>query len=240
MLMITIGLASVLGGFVMGVTGFGSGIVAMSVLPYFFVVTQAAAISNFMSLSLNIALVFHYRKAVRWRMLPMPSLFFLAGVTLSILYAVGMDMLLLKLLLGVFLIFMAVYNMLFSAKVSLKANLLTMIICSFISGICDGLFAIGGPLMVLYFLAIPHTREEYYGTIQALFMVAGVYGLLMRIHSGIFTMELLPYASLSVVGAIVGVTLGNRFVNSIDDKRMKEITYGLICVSGVMTVLTSI
>lgn len=80
-----------------------------------------------------------------------------------------------------------------------------MFLCGFVSGVCDGLFGIGGPLMVLFFLALTNSKDEYLGTISLFFLIVCSYNLIFRIVHGIFTLQLLPYALLSLIMVFVGL-----------------------------------
>lgn len=240
MLYVAIIISTLLAGFIQGVSGFGAGIVFMSIIPYFLSVISSATISNCMSVFLNVMMTYYYRKSIKMNLLLVPSIFFILGGTISILFVTKINTDFLKLFLGIFLIVLAVYFILFSNKIKIKANILTMFICGFISGICDGLFGIGGPLMVLFFLSLTHSKEEYLGTISMFFLIVCTYNMILRIFRGIFTISLLPYAILSIFMVFIGLQIGNRVVCKIDDQLLKKLTYVLIGVSGFITFVTAL
>ncbi|MBS5111800.1 MAG: sulfite exporter TauE/SafE family protein [Coprobacillus cateniformis] len=231
---------TILAGFIQSVSGFGAGIVIMSILPYFFSVLQASAICNFISIFLCASLACRYRNFVQKKYIPFPGLFFILGATLAIYISTSLDVRFLKIILGLFLLFLAIYFVLFSHKVSIKANYITMFLCGFISGVCDGLFSIGGPLMVLFFLSLTKSKEEYLGTMSAFLLIVCCYNLGLRIYWNIFTIRLLPYSILGVIAVYIGLKLGNKVVDKIDDELLKKLTYGLIAVSGFITFITAI
>lgn len=229
-----------LAGFVQGVSGFGAGIVFMSIVPYFLSVTASAAISNFVCLMLEIMMVIRYRKYINKKIILMPAVFFIVGGTIGIVLASNMDTRLMKLILGGFLILLSIYMLVFRSKMKLKDNLLTMFVCGFVSGLCDGMFSIGGPLMVLYFLATTRTKEEYLGTIQTFFMICAIYNLALRTYRGLFTVDLLGYALVGTAEIFAGLSVGNRVVDKIDDQMMQKIVCVMIGISGAVTFLTSL
>lgn len=240
MMYIAFVISTLLAGFIQGVSGFGAGIVFMSIIPYFLSVISSATISNFMSVFLNLMMSYHYRKSMKINLLLMPALFFILGGTISILFVTKINTEFLKLVLGIFLIVLAVYFSLFSDKVKIKANVMTMFICGFISGICDGLFGIGGPLMVLFFLPLTHSKEEYLGTISTFFSIVCTYNMILRVFQGLFTVFLLPYALISILMVFIGLQIGNRVVAKIDDQLLKKLTYIFIGVCGLITFVTSL
>lgn len=229
-----------LAGFVQGVSGFGAGIVFMSIVPYFLSVTASAAISNFVCLMLEIMMVIRYRKYINKKIILMPAVFFIVGGTIGIILASNMDTRLMKLILGGFLILLSIYMLIFRSKMKLKDNLLTMFVCGFVSGLCDGMFSIGGPLMVLYFLATTKSKEEYLGTIQTFFLICAIYNLALRTYRGLFTVDLLGYALVGTAAIFAGLAVGNRVVDKIDDQMMQKIVCVMIGISGAVTFLTSL
>ena len=86
MMYIAFVISTLLAGFIQGVSGFGAGIVFMSIIPYFLSVISSATISNFMSVFLNLMMSYHYRKSMKINLLLMPALFFILGGTISILF----------------------------------------------------------------------------------------------------------------------------------------------------------
>ena len=229
-----------LGGFIQGVSGFGSGIVFMSIAPYFLSVPQSAAISNFVALMLEIMMVIRYRKYIKKHVIFLPAIFFIMAGTIGIELAYRIDTQLMKCALGLFLIALAFYMLVFRSRMTLKADLPTMFVCGFVSGLCDGMFAIGGPLMVLYFMVITDSKEEYLATIQTFFMITAAYNLVLRTLRGIFTPGLLGYALLGTIAIFAGMSIGNRVVERINDQLLQKIVCVMIGVSGMTTFLTSL
>ena len=102
MIIIAILISTLLAGFIQGVSGFGAGIVFMSVIPYFLSVISSAVISNFMSVFLNLLMTYHYRQAINKTIIVLPALFFIIGGTLSLYFVTMIDTAFLKLILGLF------------------------------------------------------------------------------------------------------------------------------------------
>lgn len=233
-------LSLVLAGFVQSVTGFGAGIVFMSIAPYFIAVTGAAAVSNFVSLMLEIMMAWRYRSFIQWRTIGAPALCFMATSTVAIHWATAMDVVVLKRILGVFLILLCPYMLMFRQKIALRPSWRTVMACGVFSGLCDGFFAVGGPMMVLYFLAITRSKEAYLGTLQSFFMICAAYSLAMRTYRGLFTADMVGYALAGTAAIFLGLWLGNRAVNRIDDQMMQKLVCLMIGLSGGVTLLSTL
>ena len=238
MLLVTALLAALLAGVIQGVTGFGAGIVMMSILPYVTELTSAAAMTALISIVLTSLMVWRYRASLNLKVALLPTLFYIAGSTLAIRTVQGIDITMLKLVFGVFLIALALYFA-FAKSVSLAPNLVTMFVCGFVSGLCDGFFSVGGPLMVLFFMAVTTTREEYLANLQVVFLVVAAYNTVLRAATGLFTADLVAPSLAGMAGIFLGLQLANRIADRIDDALVRNLTYLLIGVSGVITLVTT-
>lgn len=233
-------LTAVIAGLVQGTTGFGLGIVMMLVLPFFLPLASSAAVTNFISLPLCLFLYLRYRKEVNHKLLILPTLFYIVGSSLAILLIPYINQYLLKIFFSLFLIRLSIYFLKFATTFQIRASLTTMIVTGVLSGICDGLFGIGGPLMVVFYLALVPTKEAYLGSIQGLFLLVGIYNIIFRIYRGIFTINLLQPSLFISVAVLLGMLIANRIVNRINHDLIRQLTYCFIGLSGVITLLTTL
>ena len=230
-------LTPIIAGLIQTVTGFGSGIFMMVFFPMLFPILGASAISSAISLAGTCTLSWHYRKYCKWKLTLIPALIYILVSSGSILLAPYLPTELLKKVFGVFLMLLSVYFLVFSSKLKVKATLLSATVCGTLAGILGGLFGIGGPPMVIYFLAALDSKEEYLGTIQFHFFVTGVYMLFFRIYKGIFTMDMIPYVILGMAGMMIGKKLGTKIVDRINADTMKKLVYAFLGVSGFLNLL---
>ena len=131
------------------------------------------------------------------------------------------------------MILLSIYFLTISGKLKVKANLTSVTICAIISGIMGGLFGIGGPPMVIYFLAAIDDKDRYLGTIQTFFFITGAYTFIFRVINGIYTMDLIPYTILGVAGIMIGTVLGRKFVDRINADTMKKMVYLFLGFAGL-------
>lgn len=232
-------LPALIAGLIQGVTGFGAGIVMMMVLPLQFSVIQSAGISSAICLVLCAAMVYRYRQTINFHQIIGPAVLYLAMSSISILFAQMINQKIMKVILGIFLMALALYFLFFSKKEVEPKGWLAFF-CIVISGICDGLFGIGGPLMVIYFLAKTHSKAEYLGTIQCFFLISVCYATFFRMVNGILTPDLLPGIGLGMIGIIIGLAIANAIVDRLDAQLIKKMTYLLIGLCGLFNIVTSL
>lgn len=232
-----ISLIALCAGILQGVTGFGAGIVMMMVLPSFFPLNQAAGVSCAVAIVLSLSMVLRYKTYIRIKKVVGPALLYIGTSGISIYFSTMVDQELMKRIFGIFLVLLAVYYLFFHKNQEQKLSLTVSIIFIAVSGICDGLFGIGGPLMVLYYLGQTDSREEYLGTIQALFLSNLIYGTGMRLYNHILTPSHLPYMGLGMVCILLGLALANRITDWLDGEKIRKLTYIVIGISGVLNAI---
>lgn len=237
MMFIAVFLIAVLGGAVQAVTGFGAGIVMMLVLPHFFGLITAPALSSAIALALNSSLAFRFRRYIRWNLVLLPALMYTVASVTTIRMVGGLNLDILELAFGIFLVCLSVHFTAFSKRVSVKATPVSASVCALVSGICSGLFGIGGPLMAIYFLAATEGKEEYVGCSQFVFSSTSVVNLLMRLHMGIYTLDMVPMTLLGMVAITLGKLGGLRILERLNTDVLKKIIYIFVGISGVLTIL---
>ena len=138
---------------------------------------------------------------------------------------------------GIFLIVLSVYYLKFSKSITLRPTLTTTILCAAVSGVCGGLFGIGGPLLALYYLATSKGKQAYIANIQTTFFITNTVNTITRICNGIYTLDLFPLTLLGLAGISVGNFFGLRILDRINIDRMRTAIYIFIGISGVLNVL---
>lgn len=229
-----IGLIAFMAGLIGGVTGFGAGTVQMMVLPWFFPLNVAAGISGFICCTLTAVMFWRYRKHVRPKKVILPIFFFAIGSFCSISFSTEVDQALMKKVMGVFLIVLSIYFLFFQKKKVEQVGIVTAVIFSVISGVCDGLFSIGGPLMVIVFLARSECKEEYLGNTQLHFFVTLVINCALRVHNGIVTTAHIPYIGIGILMILLGFLAANRIADRINGEQLRKIVYAAVGLAGVI------
>lgn len=226
---------SAVSGVVQAVTGFGAAILLMLAMPYYFDMLQAPAITSTITLGITAGLAWTYRKHLDFKAILLPTIAYELGSMVTLHFAGGLDLELVGLAFGVFLIAIALYFIFVPPSFSVQANFLSATLCGLISGVCSALFGIGGPLMAMYFLVATKTKESYIGSLQFSFAVTTTINLIIRIQKGFYTLSFLPITILGIVGITLGKQLGVKILAKINVDLMRKLVYILVGISGVMT-----
>lgn len=133
---------------------------------------KASALSTLVTLYLTVSLAWKFHRHVQISLLILPLAVFIACTTASLQLATMLDTRNLSVLFGGFLIILSIYFIRFSDRVRLKPSPVTAAVCSGLSGLCSGMFGIGGPPMVVYYLSVlGNSKELYLATTQMYFCV---------------------------------------------------------------------
>lgn len=234
-------LSAAAAGIAQGITGFGSGLVIMSVLPFFLGVTDAAAVCGLVMLLLNLVATWHFRAKVSLKRIALPTLCFFLGSSVSILNVKNIPVKQLQVCFGIFLIVLALYFIFYKKGGTIRDNAFTMVLCCTGAGLCDGLFSIGGPPLAMYFLA--HSdgdTEQYLTDQQSCYLIADIFTASMRIYEGILTPRLAVTGMTGLIGVLIGMGLAFRLIGKIDDKTLRKAIYAMMGISGAVTVIKAL
>ena len=238
MVYVSVLIAALLAGLVQGVTGFGGGIIIMLILPMFFPLPVCAGVSGSLGIALCASMVIRYRKEVQVRMAVLPAFLYLAVSSFAISCAIGVDQAAIKKVFGVFLVLLSCYYLFVSKTVrNRRLGFAVSLVCVVISGVCDGLFGIGGPLMVLYFMSKTGSTHAYLGTMQLFFWFNSVYNTAFRFYKGVLQSEHVMFILLGMVGILIGGAVAGKIVDRLNVETMRKLIYVMIGVSGVINLL---
>lgn len=224
-------------GFVQSITGFGSSVVMMMVMPWFMDVLPASALSGAATLGLTSMMAWKYRKKMQLRSILLPLSVYCTASVAAVNIAGELDMELISMLMGLFFIALSVFFLFFSGRVKLKDNAPTALICGAVAGTISGLFSLGGPLMTLYFISVTEDREDYLARSQVMYFITGSVILISRVFKGIYTADLIPLTLVGMLGVNLGKAIGLRVAERINAAVFKKLVYLSVGIAGLVTVL---
>lgn len=227
---------AILAGISQGVCGFGCGIVMMILMPEFFPISQSAGIVGLISMALVIMLVIRYRKHIKVRKMILPLIIYAVASAAAISFSSKVDQTLLKRIFGAFLIAITLHHF-FAKNGAENWSTLVSVLAIVVSGVCSGLFSVGGPLMVLYFMAHTDSKEEFLGTTEFLFLFNLVLSTYLRLKNGILLPEHAVPATVGIAGVALGFVAANKIVDHVNGAKLKNIVYIGVGISGVLSLL---
>ncbi len=232
-------LTAFVAGIVQGVTGFGSCIVMMMVFPFFFTIPEGAGIAVAATVFLSLSVAIRYRKEIKPLKLLPPAVLYVIVSNLSIHFSTLVDPVLIKRIFGGFLIVLSVYFLFFAKSVQgKKLSVPAALLCIAVSAACDGLFGIGGPLMVLVIMGMTSSSKEYLGSILFISAITCLCSTIFRFWSGILTVSHISFILAGIAGILAGVFVANKIVDKLNENVLRKVTYVMIGVAGIINLLS--
>lgn len=223
---------------IQGVSGFAFALILLMVLPYIFPYAEALALIAFIGAVMIGYNVYLYRKYIDWKILPIPVLSYFVCDLLAVrlLKNIGTNPMLSKIL-GVIFILLAVYLCFGQGKIKVLPTKKNAVIFNGVGGAVSGLFGAGGPIAVLYFMAVSASKEVYMGTLQTfLFLVTGA-DFFVRVANGMVTLQTVKYGLSSLIFAVVGLWIAKKLFEKIKPDVLNKIVLALMALNGIWLVI---
>ena len=228
--------ALLVAGFVQGLTGFGFGLVSMSLMPLVIGIKPAAAVSTVFTLLATVSTFFRHYREYNWRL----GFLFLLSVSMGVPIGVfilekASEAVLLKVL-GTTMLLFAAREFLLGAETKSIPRPLVMPLGLF-SGALSGAFNLGGIPSAAYAYSNPWSRGQIMAFLQVMIMLScalriGFYG-----SFGYFR-ELSPLWVVAMIAPVYGtIWLGHRVLARVPPRQMRAGVFGFIGVAGLYYLL---
>lgn len=233
-------LAAFVAGLSQGLTGFGSNICMMMVFPHFYTLAAAASVSMAISTPVNLQMAYLHRKGIIWKPVVILSIVNILVACVIISLSTQIDNAIAKKSFGVFFILLCIYFLFFKKEGADFGNPLkkwVSVLLIVASGIVDGLFGVGGPLVVVYFMSISLNREQYVGSLNAYFFFTQLFYSIYRAIIGLITVDDILVIVVGIGAILLGGVIADKIASKLNAKVVAFIIYLMIGVAGLINVL---
>lgn len=222
---------------VKGLSGFGSGLIAIPLLAFIFPLAFIVPVLALLSYSGTVMQSFHLRKQVAWKdMLPLLP-FSLVGIMIAVWLLVNVDANILVRALGVFVILYSVYSLLPLAD--LAGSRKWAIVAGSCGGLVGALFGTGGPFYVVYLKMRQLDKSRFRATIAMIFLVDGGVRIAGYTANGLYTSQVLLLVAILFPVLFVGMYVGHHLHIKIDQKLFNQLISVILMMSGAMLLYKS-
>jgi len=233
-------LGALAGGFVSGLAGFGTGLMALGIWLYVLPPSMAVPLVLICSIVGQTTTLFSLWRLIDFRLVWPFLIGGLLGVPLGTLLVAHADPQVFKLGVGVLLL-------VFPAALYFSRDPMTVNfgggwadgLIGFAGGILGGLAGLSGPLPTLWASVRGWSKDERRGVFQAFNWTVLIAALCFQAASGFITRETLLLALIALPATIFAAWLGARTYHSLSDRNFRDVVLGLLFVSGVGLVWSS-
>ena len=232
-----IAFACFLGTFVQRVSGIGYGIIVMLFFPLALSLGESTALSGMGSLIASCVVAYTMRRHINIKKALMPMIPYCGIACCMMLFVKTAAHHVLMILLGVALCGMSVYFYFFSGRIRIRPTAKNAMIAGSIGGVLSGLFSMGGPPVMVYFLSCSDTNDEYLANIQFFFVISNSISTVARFANGFVTPMVMWLMLPSAVAMVAANYIGGKVYRRISSDGLRKVVYGVVGLCGLLTIL---
>jgi uncharacterized membrane protein YfcA len=224
--------------FLQAASGFGYAMLAMTLMPLVLPMKYCSAISAGTVVSIAIQMVIMLRKNLNIRIVAVPVFFCILTINLGIYMLMTFKEFTLRLILAVFIFFLAGFHFYCQKKnIKIKKSLINSAISGSLTGISTGMFNIVGPFFLVYYMNIFDNTLAFKASMEFSFLIAGLYSTAMHIIYGNISATTLPFVLVSVASSVIAGFFGIKLFKKIDRKKISLIIYVVLPIMALMLLL---
>ena len=218
--------------FVFGLTGFGIGLVALSLLPFFMPPSTAVPLSTIYGAAFALVMSVQLRRDVRWPSLLHLLIGTLLGTPVGVWVLDTFPPSLLKRCIGVILVTIVVLEW-WGAYPRKLTGRHWGLGAGGLAGLLGGAIGTPGPPVILYAVAQGWKPREMKAMLQAFFLVNQSVILAHYWWAGLLTREVAWLACVYAVPSAIGVAAGIHLFDRIDPICFRRVVFALLCILGL-------
>ena len=230
---ILVGSIAFLAGFVQGLTGFGSALVAMPMLLLFLPARTATPFCILMGLVITSMLSMGLKSHLDWKKIGPIFLGCLPGIACGTYFLKHANDLVIKRLLGIVLLSYSIFRL----YVHLKPKRLHFswgILAGFLTGAIGAAFSAGGPPAIIYTSLNDWNKDAIKATLSGLFLLTSALITIAHVLAGIITREVLSLVLWATPSVILGTMLGTLVYKKLSHRDYLKTIYVLLILMGIM------
>ena len=234
-------LGAVAAGFVQGLSGFGFGMVAMSFWAWALEPRLAAALAVCGALTGQVFAALSVRRGFDWKRFAPFVLGGLAGIPIGVALLPRLDMQVFKLVLGTLLV-LCCPAMLMAQRLPriTRGGRLGVALAGLTGGVMGGLGGFTGVVPTLWCTLRGFDKDAQRAVIQNFNLSMLLVTMATYVATGLVTRDTLPLLAVVVPAMLVPSFLGARLYLGISEARFKQVVLGLLTLSGVAMLASSL
>ncbi len=226
--------------FIKGLCGFANTLIFTSILSFGTANANISPIDLLLGCPANLILTWKNRKSLDPKVyLPLAALV-LAGSIPGAFLLKNVDARAIKLVFGI--VVTALGAEMLSREYSrkkVKSSRLVLVIIGVAAGVLCGLFGVGA-LLAAYVNRVTEDGSAFKANISAVFIADNIFRLILYSALGLLTMDTVRLALLLIPFALLGLAVGIKCSDHMEEKLVKKMTSILLILSGISLVLKNL
>lgn len=225
-----------LAGFIQGLTGFGSALVAIPLLSLIIDIKSAVPLCILNSLVITTYLSLKMRKDLEKKKILPLCIAAVPGILVGSTLLKHVQSSTIRLWLGILLIAYSLYS-LFSTPTPRRLHRAWSYVAGFSSGAIGAAFSAGGPPTIIYVALNDWKKDTIKATLSGFFLFNSY--LIATVHaiSGLTTIEIFAYFMISAPVVLLGTILGTICYGKIPHELYLKIIFAFLTLMGIMMIV---
>lgn len=224
--------ALALAGFVQGLTGFGFGITAMSLLPWVLGLDEAHAVVTLTSTAACLLMTAVTMRDAPWRRLFLLAICTAVGVPIGFWLFELLPRSIVLRVLGLTLCSMVLFELLVVRRIGWRWPRWLEPFVGIGSGVLTGAFNVGGPPLVAYIYSQPWSKHEHVAGLTAVFISGGLVRVVLLFAHRDVPPDVWKATAWSLGPMLAAIVLGNRLLAIVPQERLRVGVFAVLLLLG--------
>ncbi len=232
-----IGLIFLLAGFIQGMTGFGSALVAIPLLSLFLDIKIAVPLCMLNSLVITTFLSLKMRQHLDRKKITPLCLAAVPGIIVGSTLLKHVSSTVIRISIGILLVAYSLYS-LFSKPKPRKLHKAWSYVAGFTSGAIGAAFSAGGPPTIIYTTLNGWSKDEIKATLSGFFLFNSYLTASVHAMSGLTTLQVFSFFLVSAPFVLLGTVLGSICYGKIPRTLYLQLIFAFLVLMGTMMIFT--
>ncbi|MCF8056577.1 MAG: sulfite exporter TauE/SafE family protein [Desulfocapsa sp.] len=225
-----------LAGFIQGITGFGSALVAIPLLSLFLDIKSAIPLCILNSLVITTYLSLKMKKHLDVKKIAPLCVAAVPGIIVGSTILETVSSSIIRVWLGILLVAYSLYSLLSRPKPK-KLHKLWGYLAGFLSGAIGAAFSAGGPPAIIYSTLNDWGKEEIKATLSGFFLFNSYIIATAHAVRGLTNIEVFTYFMISAPVVLLGTVLGSICYGRIPHALYLQIIFTFLILMGIMMIV---
>jgi uncharacterized membrane protein YfcA len=222
-------------GFIQGLSGFGSILLALPLLAIFLDIKAVIPLVALYGLSISFLLLVQLRKHLEWKKVFPLLLGATLGIPVGVFFLKKLDRDIIHYILGIILISYSLYSLFFRTLRNGIGEAWAYVF-GFLAGCLGGALSASGPPVIVYTSLQSWGKDRIKVTLQTFFVIAGLMVVFGHAISGVTTIVVLRLFGISMPTMILGTYVGSYFYGMTGEQWYRRIIFILLALLGVFMI----
>lgn len=215
-----------------GITGFGSGLIAIPLLALFYPLQFVVPFITLLDWCASLLHGINHRKQAQWSLIVPTLPFTLIGIVAALYIFKTIDAVLLVKALAIFLLGFAIYSLV-APGFKPHTSRTWAAPAGFFGGVVSTLFGTGGPFYVVYLQFQGIAKGIFRATIASIFVIEGALRVAGYTIVGFYNWDMLLLVALSIPIMVIAMSIGGHIHTSISERNFQRAVGVLLLGSGI-------